>query len=152
MTDRLTAHVIDYRKVPMKRHFRRHLLRGDTVTRPSEMPEDGVTQPRVPEGDDEKTLSSAPSELPSPEAFNAWNQTAHSKSNVGSFRRSRKMRETPTPSEGVGKTAECLLLPKEFWDAVRAERRYSVYNGGRQISLLPKEWAKWGHTLLLRKE
>lgn len=44
-----------------------------------------------------------------------------------------------TPSKGVGKTAECLLLPKEFWDAVRAERRYSVYNGGRQISLLPKE-------------
>ena len=61
-------------------------------------------------------------------------------------------RDNSTPSEGVGKTAECLLLPKEFWDAVRAERRYSVYNGGRQISLLPKEWAKWGHTLLLPKE
>ena len=57
----------------MKRRFRRHLLEGDAVTRPSEMPEDGVTLLRVPEGDDEKTLSSAPSRLP-------WNQTAHSKS------------------------------------------------------------------------
>ena len=45
----------------MKRHFRRHLQRGDTVTRPSEGPADGVPRLRVPEGDDETTLSSAPS-------------------------------------------------------------------------------------------
>ena len=45
----------------MKRHFRRHLQRGDTVTRPSEGPADGVPRPRVPEGDDETPLSSAPS-------------------------------------------------------------------------------------------
>ena len=43
----------------MKRRFSRHLLEGDTEARQSEKPEDGVTQPRVPEGDDEKTLSSA---------------------------------------------------------------------------------------------
>ena len=41
----------------MKCRFRRHLLRGDEVTWPSEVPEDGRPQLRVPEGDDETTLS-----------------------------------------------------------------------------------------------
>ena len=45
----------------MKRHFRRHLLERDAVTRPSEEPVDGGTQPRVPEGDDETPFLSAPS-------------------------------------------------------------------------------------------
>ena len=44
------------RKVTMKRRFSRHLLRGDEVTWPSEVPEDGVPRLRVPEGDDETTL------------------------------------------------------------------------------------------------
>lgn len=45
----------------MKRRFRRHLLRGDEVTWPSEVSEDERPQLRVPEGDDEMSLSSAPS-------------------------------------------------------------------------------------------
>ena len=45
----------------MKCRFRRHLLRGDEVTWPSEVPEDGRPQLRVQEGDDEMSLSSAPS-------------------------------------------------------------------------------------------
>ena len=64
----------------MKRHFCRHLLCGAAVTRPSEEPADEILQLRVPEGADEKPLSSAPSGLPSPEALNARNQTTHGKS------------------------------------------------------------------------
>ena len=54
-------HGCERRMVTMKRHFRRHLQRGDAVTRPSEEPADGVLRLRVPEGDDETPLSSAPS-------------------------------------------------------------------------------------------
>ena len=45
----------------MKRRFRRHLLERDTEVRPSEMSAYGAPRLRAPEGDDETSLSSAPS-------------------------------------------------------------------------------------------
>lgn len=87
----------------MKRHFRRHLLDGDAVTRPSEGPADGVSRLRVPESDDETPLSSEPSGLP-------WNQTAHSKS-----QRVVDKKFSPGLQTYMRVPAEFLLNQKQIW-------------------------------------
>ena len=57
-----------------------------------------------------------------------------------------------TPSEGVGKCADRLLLRKESEGMKDAEPHHSAYTGNATISLLRKESRKRADRLLLRKE
>lgn len=66
---RITCSIRDYRKVPMKRHFCRHLLEGAAVTRPSDELTDGGHIFDCLKGADETPFPSAPSGLPLPEAL-----------------------------------------------------------------------------------
>ena len=50
----------ELQKVTMKRHFRRHLPKGDAKTWPAEAPVDRDSRMRTTKGDDETPLSSAP--------------------------------------------------------------------------------------------
>ena len=101
---RTRSHSRECRKVTMKRRFCRHLHEGSAEVWPAEGPMDGVPQLRVPEGDDEKPLLSAPSSRSKwvPLSKTQTRATVGVLHEFHSFRRSREMRESTTPYEGVG--------------------------------------------------